>query len=183
MAENTFRAAQVPGGQIRPSAFPLILMLDVLGTVRCRRQGRVPTTTGLNAGLRVRTKDAVGRSQRLAFPNAFVEIEDASGLFGKGGITGKNPASETPGTERVAAQPTPQRGATDFRHEAFGQHFAVNLGQREARQRETSARGKLAGQGFNLDDHAGGKSGRAARPEVPPQGPSSAPSRSACATY
>jgi len=181
-AAKDLGAPHVPSRQISPSASALVFVLDVLGTVRGWGQGRVPTTTGLKAGLLVRAHDEVSASQRCAFPEARVEVENPTGLFDKSRIARKHPAPETPGTKRVAAQPAPQRGAADLGHDAFGQHFAADLGQGKTRQGKTETRREFAGQGLNLNDDAGGKSGPDARPEVPPRVRASAPGRSASAT-
>ena len=53
---------------------------------------------------------------------------------------------------------------------------------RETGQRQSEAVRKLAGQGLNLDDEAGGKSGLYARLEAAPQGQAVWPERIACAT-
>jgi len=52
-------------------------MLDAGGAGRCNPERRVPSTTGLDAGLLVSGKHAVARGQRLASPATFVQVEDA----------------------------------------------------------------------------------------------------------
>ncbi len=172
----------VPGRQISPGLSPLVLMFDILGTVRGGGQGTVTSPTGLNARLLVGAQHPVVGRQGDALPDTFVEIQDAPGLLDKGGVARKNPAPKAPGTESITAQPAPKSCATNLRHHSLRQHFSADLRQGEARQGEASTVRKFTGQGFNLDDHAGGKSGLDARPEVPPQGPASAPHRSVCAT-
>src|SRR5262252_4873231 len=45
-----------------------------------------------------------------------------------------------------------------------------NLGKRKSRQGQLQAMWEFTGESFNLDDDAGGKSGRVGRPEVAPRG-------------
>jgi hypothetical protein len=182
-AAEDLGSAHVPSRQISPSAFPLVLMFDIAGAAGGRRQARVPSAAGLDAGFLIGAQNVVVGGQRKALPGAGIEVENRSGLVDKGRIARKNPVAETPGAQRVAAQPAPQGGTADLGHDALGQDFAANLGQGEARQRESKTRRKLAGQGLNLDDDAGGKSGPVARPEVPLRGRANAPGRNACATY
>lgn len=137
--------------------------------------------TGLNTGLLIRAQHEVRWGQGKSVPDALVEVQDTSRLFQKGSIPRKDPTAETPGTESILAQPTPKGRPTDFRHQSFGEHFTADLGQREARQGEASTIRKFTGQGFNLNDQAGGKSGQDARREVPLPGRAIAPNRNACA--
>ena len=71
-------AADVPGGQVGPGALALVLVLDP------HRRGRVPGGTwgaasaGLDAGLLVGRDHVVVRPQRLALPDAVVEVEDSA---------------------------------------------------------------------------------------------------------
>ena len=131
-APEDFGAPYVPGRQISPSSFPLILVLHLLRALRDRRQGSVPSPTGLDAGLLVGTQNGVARRQRSAFPQPLVEVENSSGLFDAGRMARENPTAEAPGTERVATEPAPQCAAADFGHDPFRQHFAANLRQGKA---------------------------------------------------
>jgi len=63
-----------------------------------------------------------------------------------------------PGLQRIRTQPAPEGHTTDLRHDAAGDDLALELGNREARQRHVEAGGDLAGKALNLDDDAGGKS-------------------------
>jgi hypothetical protein len=93
-APEDFGAPYVPGRQISPSAFPLILVLHILRAMRDRRQGSVPSPTGLNAGLLVGAQNGVARRERSAFPQSLVEVENSSGLFDEGRIARENPTAE-----------------------------------------------------------------------------------------
>ncbi len=174
--------AHVPSRQVSVGATPLVLMLHVLGAVRLWRQRRMATLPNLDAGLLVRAQDAIRRSQREAVPDPFVKIENPSGLGKEGGVAGKNPSAETPGSEGILAEPTPKGCPADFADQSFGQNLTADFGQREARQRKPSARGEFTSQSLNLDDDAGGKSGLDARPEAPPRCRADVPNRSAFAT-
>jgi hypothetical protein len=59
-------------------------------------------------------------------------------------------------------------GATDLGDQALRNHVLTDLFDREARQRQAKSVRKFAGQRFNLNDEAGGKSGLDARPEAAP---------------
>jgi hypothetical protein len=75
--------------------------------------------SGLSAGLLVRGNDIVVRAKRIAFPNAFVRIEDRIGFGRKVGTAGKNPASMLPRAEGIAAKPPPQDSIAKFRRGAL----------------------------------------------------------------
>jgi hypothetical protein len=110
----------IPDGQIGPSALSLILVFDVLGTVRGWGQGSVSPPTGLNTGLLVSAHHKVGSAQGHCLPDTLVEIENPRGLFDKGGIAGKNPTAKAPRAQRVAAEPAPKGGAANLGRNALG---------------------------------------------------------------
>lgn len=86
----------------------------------------------MNAGLLVGRDHEVISTQRRALPNAFVEIEDGTGVGRKVGITREDPASVLPWAESVGAEPAPQGGAADFRDEALRNHVLPDLLDGEA---------------------------------------------------
>ncbi len=118
----------------------------------------------LDAGFLVGREHEVTAAQGRAFPTAFVEVEHTAGLGGELWIAGKNPASISPGTNRVAAEPAPECGAADLSHDAFGHNLPLDLGEREPRQRQSEPVREFASERLNLDDDAGGKSGPGAPP-------------------
>src|SRR5262249_19882116 len=124
----------------------------------------------LDTGFLVGREHEVTAAQGRPFPAAFVEVEHTAGLGGKVWIAGKNPASVSPGTNRVAAEPAPQRGAADLSHDPFGHDLPLDLGKREPRQGQTQSMREFAGEGLNVDDDAGGKSGPVPRLAVARRG-------------
>ena len=138
--------------------------------------------SGLNAGLFVSRDDEVGIAQWNAIPNAVVEIEDGAGLGRKVGIAGEDPASMSPRPEGIPTEPTPQGGTADFSDQALRNDVLPDLLDLETGQRKSECVGKLAGEGLNLNDEAGGKSGLSARLEAAPQGPACGRGRIASAT-
>jgi len=63
--------------------------------------------------------DIVIGAQWSALPNALVKIEDGAGFDGELGIAREDPASMLPGTQGIAAEPTPQCGAAHLCHRAL----------------------------------------------------------------
>ena len=64
-----------------------------------------------------------------------------------------------PGLQRIRTEPAPKRHATDLRHDTAGDNLALELRDRQVRERYAMAGGDLTGQPLNLDDDAGGKAG------------------------
>ena len=87
-----------------------------------------------------------------------------------------------PGTKGIIAEPPPQCGTADLGDQTLRNHMLSDLLDRETGQRKSEVMGKLAGQGLNLNDESGGKSGLYARLEAAPQGQAVGPERIACAT-
>jgi hypothetical protein len=87
----------------------------------------------------------------------------------------------SPRTEGIPAEPAPQCSAADLGHQTLSEDVLADLRDRKSRQGETEVMRKLAGEGLNLNDETGGKSGPSARPEAAPPGPGAGPDRTACA--
>lgn len=135
----------------------------------------------MNTAFFVRRDDELARMQRASLPNTFIQIENAPGLGREIRVAWEDPTAISPRTKRVGAEPAPQGRPTDLRYQALRDHFAPNLGKRKSRQRQLQAMWKFTSESFNLDDDAGGKTGRVARPEVAPRGPEAAQEQIACA--
>ena len=142
----------------------------------------MPSVTRLNAGFLVGGEHKILGAKKMSLPETLVEIEDGAGLFHKQGIPRKDPGSMPPRTNRVFAEPTPNGGATDLRHQPLIENFPAEVGDREARQGQALAVRQLTSESFYLNDETGGKSGPCARLGVHPQGRVSGPGKSACAT-
>ncbi len=160
----------IPGCQIGPGPHAEILMLDVHRAIGRRRQRRLFSAAGLNTGLFVCADDVIIATQWSALPEALVKIEDGSGFAGKARIAREDPASMLPGAKGIAAEPSPQSGATDLSDQALRDDVLADFLNREPGQWEPEAMRKLTGERLNLNDETGGKSGRYARLEAAPQG-------------
>jgi hypothetical protein len=88
--------------------------------------------TRLDAGLLVGGEHKIFGAQRL---ETLVEVEDGTGFFHKQGIPRKDPGSMPPRTNRVLAEPPPNRGSADLCHEPLLEDFLPDVGDGEARQR------------------------------------------------
>ena len=180
-AAKELGAMDVPGGQVRARTAALVFVFDAGTTARCCGQRGMDADASLDAGFLVRRQDKVAAAQRRTFPATLVKVEHATSLDGEVGIAREDPASVSPWAQRFAAEPAPQGGATDLRHDTFAHDLTLNVGERPARQRQAGAMGQFAYQSLNRDDGVGGKNGRAPRRGVPPLGPGSHVHKSACA--
>jgi len=178
-----FGAPDVPGGEVDPSSLALIFVLDASWKGRGGRKRSVFPTSRLNTRLFVSAKYKILRTQGLSLPNTLVEIEDRSRLFQKQWIARENPASITPRSNGVLAEPAPDGGSADLRYQPLSENFLPDVGNREAREGQALAMRQLTSESFYLHDETGGKSGPDARREVHPRGRVIGPDRSACATY
>src|SRR5271157_921755 len=71
-----------------------------------------------------------------------------------------------PRTQRIPVEPAPDGGSADLGDPSLRQHFLPDVLHGEPGQRQSAAMRQLTGEGFDLDDEAGGKSGPCARPVV-----------------
>ena len=172
----------VPSCQIGPSTLTEILMLNPHASANGNGQGGLLATSRLNTGFFVRRDNEFRTMQRFSLPDASVEIEDASGFASEIGIAWKDPTTVLPRTKGIGTQPTPECRAADLGNYALSHCLLANIGQRQARQRQPQAMGKLTGESFYLHDDVGGKRGRDPRPEVVPRGRVDEPEQIACAT-
>ena len=137
---------------------------------------------GLDAGLFVSGEHEIAGAQRLAFPETLVEIQDGAGFLDEARVAWKDPGAMTPRAERVATEPSPDGGAADLGDQTLCQHFLADVLHRKPGQRQSQAVWQLTGEGLDLDDETGGKSGLSARLGVAPRGPGGGPERNASAT-
>jgi hypothetical protein len=180
-AAEELGAMNIPGGQVRARTAALVFLFNAGAAARCCGQRGMYADARLDAGFLVRRQDKVTAAQRRTFPAALVKVKHATGLHGEIGIAREDPAAVSPRAQRFAAEPAPQGGVTDLRHDTFAHDLTLNVGQRPARQGQAAAMGQFAHQRLNRDDDAGGKSGRGPRRGVPPPAPGSHVHRSACA--
>ena len=137
----------------------------------------------MHAGLFVGGNDKVGGAERDSLPQALLEVQDASRLSCEIWVTGKDPTAVLPRTKRIRIQPAPQGSTADLSHQALRHHFLLEIGDGESRERESQTMRKFTSEGLYLNDDAGGKRERVARPEVVPPGRADAPRQIVCATY
>src|SRR6478752_1342545 len=138
-------------------------MLDPQRSMRLGSLRRVAALSSLNAGLFVGADDTVVLTQRLAFPEALVEIQDASGFGLEHRVTREEPTAEAPRPDCILGKPAPKRGVADGSYKSPSEDLSLDLRNRVARQGQPLLLGELTGQGFDGYHHAGGKSGLAAR--------------------
>ncbi len=138
--------------------------------------------TRLNAGFFVGGENELVFPQRTALPTAFVEIQDAGGLFGEVGVAGEDPAAVVPGAQRSRVEPAPEGGAADVGDQTSTQDLAANLGDGEAGERQAGLGGQLTSEGFDGDDELRRKTSTAGRPGAAPRDQPGGRGRSVCAS-
>src|SRR5262249_51916638 len=114
-------------------------------------------------------------------PTVYSARREADLVMTSIGIAREDPTAMSPRTESIGAEPAPQSRPADLCYQALGDYFAPNLRKRKSRQWQLQAMGKFTSQSLNLDDDAGGKTGRVARPEAEPRGREVARGQIVCA--
>jgi hypothetical protein len=77
----------------------------------------MPAQACLDTGLLVGGDHELVVTQALPLPAAGVQVQDASGLGLKLGITREDPAAVLPGPDGVLVQPAPHGAVADARHQ------------------------------------------------------------------
>jgi hypothetical protein len=72
----------------------------------------------LDTGFLVGRQNKLVIFERLALPDALIEVEDTAGLDGEVRIARKDPTAVLPRTNRVFIEPTPDGAVTDRRDNA-----------------------------------------------------------------
>ena len=111
----------------------------------------------LNAGLFIGGDDEFVAFQGLLLPGTFIEIENAAGFDGKGGVSGEDPASVIPGTDGVGMEPSPNGASRNRGHQAGVADLPNQIRRVPVRQRNAMSGWQLARQGFNLNDQFWGE--------------------------
>ncbi len=117
----------IPSGQVHPRAGAPVLVLGANRAVGGRRQRWGFAATGLDTGFLVGRDHKLVVLQSLAFPDAFVEVEDTTRFFCKVWIPWEDPASMAPGTKSIGAEPTPKGRIADLGDQAFSHNFPLYL--------------------------------------------------------
>ena len=86
-------------------------------------------------------EDVLLRAEWRTVPVPGVEIQDGLGLDGERRIAREDPRAMAPRAQGVLAEPAPQRGPADLDHQPLGDHRALQVPQRPARQRQPALRG------------------------------------------
>ena len=122
-----FGAVNIPGRDVGPGAFAVVLVFDAHGSSWRGGRARVFPSAGLDAGLLVGTDDEVVLRKWLAVPTAFVEIEDSARLFGESRVPREDPAAMRPRSNGILAQPTPQSRFPNGGHNPTPDDFAFDI--------------------------------------------------------
>ena len=147
----------VPSCQVRPRSLALVLVLVAQLSSRRGRRGGMTTRPCLDTCLFVRREHVFIVLQSFALPQALVQIQNHSSLFGKLRIARKDPATMTPRTNRIRRQPAPNGCPADLCHDPLFNCGAGNFTTRKPRERQIELRRQFAGKGFDLHDDLRGK--------------------------
>src|SRR5215210_5372301 len=178
------RSMDIEGGQIGQRPFTLVFMLYAQGAAICPAgQSRVAAATSLDGSLLVGGDHILLRSERLALPSAFVEIQYSPGFLGEIRVPGEDPRAVVEGTDGLLREPPPDGGSRDRRDDAPLDRLPSHLLRAPAAQRNPASGRKLTGQRFHLHPRFGGKRGVVCRSGVCLPVHPTPPRKSACATY
>ncbi len=89
-------------------------MFDSCGAPGSGRHRSVDAAAGLDAGLLVGGEHEIVSTERLAFPETLVEVQEGAGFLEEARVARKDPGAMTPRAERVTTEPTPDSGAADL---------------------------------------------------------------------
>src|SRR5438093_7603443 len=173
-----FGTANVPGRQVRPRSAAPVFVFHAHRLPGGRWETGVATLARLDAGLLVGAQNAIGGVEPPATPPPGIEIQDASGLVDEGRVAREDPAAVVPRPDGVLRQPPPQGGLSHRGDEPTAEHFALDFGEAEARERQPQFVRKFTSQGLDLN-HGPGGGKRGGRPCL---GNSSRPARR-CSKY
>lgn len=112
---------------------------------------------GLDAGLFVSRNDIFINLEGLAIPAARIQVQYSSSLDGKGGVTGKDPATMTPRTNGVFMEPPPDGVARDAGNQTGITNLAGYVGGVPVGNRDAMSGWQFASQGLNLNHQVWGK--------------------------
>jgi hypothetical protein len=111
----------------------------------------------LNAGLFIGGDDEFVAFQGFFLPATFVQVENATGFDGKGGVSREDPASVIPGADGVGVEPSPNRASGNRGNQTGVADLPSKIRRVPVRQRNAVSGRQLARQGFNLNDQFWGK--------------------------
>ena len=175
--------SNIPGCHIGQSTLSFVFVLDAaVPAAGCGSGSGDSAMTSLNAGFFVGGKHKVPITQRLAIPNAMIQIEDFARFVFKIRVSGPYPTSITPGPNGILAQPSSDGGPADQGGDAAGDGLASNFIAGQSRKRQSEISRQLTGQRLYFHDDLRGKKRRGVRAEAVPAGRPGVVRRSVCAT-
>src|SRR5262245_21320531 len=140
--------ATSPPRQVWQRAAPLVLECDVGRPPGSGWQAWMAPDPGLDTGLLIGTHNVILGAQRLARPQARVQLQDAPSFIGAERITGKTPVLVLPGFGSIGRQNGPDRTPADRLAECLVS-ATRQIRQRLAAQGLMGLRDQLTRQGFD----------------------------------
>jgi len=117
----------------------------------------VGANPGLNPGLLVSREHEFVGSERLAVPEALVQVENGSSFSNEVGIAGEDPTTVAPRTYRIPAQPSPKSTSADLGDDTLSKYF-VWTSESEKREKGNPRRdGNSQATAFTWTTALGGK--------------------------
>ena len=172
----------IQGRQIGPGATTLVFVFHEDGKIWFGGQRRMLAATCLDTGFLIGGDDEFVFLQRLAFPDAFIEVEDASRLGSEVGIAREDPTAVIPGPNGVLVQPSPDGASGNTRDQAGLANLTGDVGSIPVRQRNVMSDRQLAGERLYLHHQLWGKMLAGGQIEGALPGRASVLRRTACAT-
>jgi hypothetical protein len=111
----------------------------------------------------IRREDELVAAEFTAFPEALVQIQNASGFGPKLWVSRKYPAVVLPRADGILVQPSPDGGVTERGGQTGGADLPAAFRHAPARKGHTKAAGEFTGDGLNLYDQFWGKNPASAR--------------------
>jgi len=152
-----FGLLYVPGSHVCQSSFSFILMLDTTITASGRSSYRCYSAARLNAGFFVRGDNKIMTVKGFAFPDALIQVQNPCSLMFKIRISRPNPASVTPGTDSIFAQPTPDSFAADGSDNTAFFRLPCDFIVGKSREKKSELFRQLASKRFDSNNDLRGK--------------------------
>lgn len=181
-AAEQFCTVHIDGSHVGPRPAAGVLVLDFHHRIRLRGKTQMFSAAGLNAGLFIGAQNKILFAKGLPIPEAMIQIQDAAGLGRKQRVSRKNPAAESPRTDRVLVEPAPDGALADGSHQPAPLGITAQIRYAPPRQGLLMSAGQFTGQRFDLNDQLWGEKPGADPGEAFHPGPPVAARRSACAT-
>ena len=92
-AAEDFGTVDIKSSQVGPGSTSFVFVFNLHRRFRLRRQSRVKSPSCLNTGFLIGGKDEFVILKRLSAPDAFIQVQDASGFQSEIRITRKDPCA------------------------------------------------------------------------------------------